>query len=151
MNKVLFLLLLLFVGCTLSADQEASLNNAKIEYVNARNSGQVMTYVAYTHPDVVAYYKELGDSMFVEKFGDSNGLAQGTFLQDGNIRNTEFNGDKIHVKYSFLEIDQLDFQMGSRDVIIYAVSNDDGKNWFFIEEEDYRNTAIIPEEKQLIK
>jgi hypothetical protein len=151
MNRILLLLLLFAVGCTLSADQEAALNNARIEYTNARNNGQVMTYVAYTHPDAVAHYKELGDSAFVAKFGSENRLLEAKFIQDANIRDTEMDGDHIHVKYSFLEIDQFDFTLEQNELFIIAISDDDGKNWFFIEEEDYRNTEIIPEDKQLIK
>lgn len=148
----MFLLLLLFAAsCSLSSDQESALNNAVNAYTQARNNGQVMTYVAFTYPNVVAYYKDQGDSSFVERFGGSEDLDSYSFIQDGNIREIENSGNKIHVKYSFLELDDIFYGAQGSEIIIYAISEDDGQNWFFIDEEDYLNASILNENERLIK
>ena len=150
--KKMFLLLLLFASsCSLNSDQEAALNNAVNAYTQARNNGQVMTYVAFTYPNVVAYYKNLGDSSFVERFGGSEDLDSYSFIQDGNIRKIENSGSKIHVKYSFLELDDIFYGAQGSEIIIYAISEDEGQNWFFIDEEDYLNASILKENERLIK
>lgn len=151
MNKLFLLLILFITGCSLSADQESSLNSAVTAYTTARNNGQVMTYVAFTYPNAVAFYKDQGDSAFVEKFGGSNDIDTYSFIQDGNIRDIESDGKKIHVRYSFLELDDIFYGAKGSEVIIYSISEDDGKNWFFIDEEDYENESIINKNDRLIK
>ncbi|MGB0915164.1 MAG: hypothetical protein ACPGVI_03785 [Crocinitomicaceae bacterium] len=143
------ILLLLLTGCTLSADQEASLNDAMVSYVNSKNNGVVMSYVAFTHPNSVAHYKAQGDSAFTAKF-DLSDSEYDPFLQDGNIREIETEGDKITVKYNFLNVSGNYFEEQSEEVVIFAISEDAGSTWFFIEEEDYFNNDIISEENRLI-
>ena len=150
MKYAYLLLFFVLIGCTLSADQETALNDAMTAYTSARNNGEVMTYVAYTYPDVVAYYKDEGDSSFIKKFGGED-LDYLPYIQDGNLRDVEFNGSKIHVKYQFLEIQDALFEIDSREIIIFAISEDDGKNWYFMDELDYMNEAVFSQERRLIK
>ena len=150
--KKLYLLLLLFAaGCSLNSDQEASLNSAVTAYTTARNNGQVMTYVAFTYPDVVAYYKDKSDSSFIEKFGGSENIDSYSFIQDGNIREIKSDGNKLHVKYSFLELDDIFYGAEGSEAIIYAISEDNGQNWYFLDEVDYLNGSILKQNERLIK
>lgn len=143
------ILLLLLAGCTLSADQEASLNDAMVSYVNSKNNGVVMSYVAFTHPNSVAYYKAKGDSAFTTKF-DLSDSEYDPFLQDGNILEIETNDNEITVKYNFLSVSGSFFEEDAEEVTIFAISEDAGETWFFIEEDDYFNNDIISKEKRLI-
>ncbi len=145
----MFTLLLLLGSCTLNADQEASLNNALTSYINSRNNGAVMSYVAFTHPNVVNHYKNAGDSVFQSHFDVSNEYTR-PFFQDGLIRSTEKNGNTIHVKYLFKKIEANDFDRQMTDAIIIAMSNDNGTSWFFAEEEDYFNWKIFKKDELLI-
>lgn len=109
-----------------------------------------MPYVAAIHPNVVKYYKELGDSTFQEKFELKPLGEGGDFIQDGNIRETSSKGDVIHVRYSFLSIaDEFDMNSG-RELEIIAVSEDDGVSWNFVEMRDYKNDKIFPKDRRLI-
>lgn len=147
--KLKYLLLLFLVAaCSLNADQEATLNKAVNVYLESRNEGSVISYVAMVHPNVVSHYKTKGDEIFLSKFDLStdNGL-----LQDGTIKEVEKDNRKIHVLYEFVRVD-FDYQESDvKKVKIAAVSEDAGKTWFFIEYVDYTNPDIIPVKQRLIK
>lgn len=141
----------LFLGaCTLNADQEASLNNAMFAYINSRNKGVVMSFVAYTHPDVVNYYKTAGDSIFTGKF-DLMQYENPYELNDGNILTINSDGDIIHVQYSFTSLIFGTNEIVNEDFIIFALSDDNGISWSFMEEDDYLNDQIMDPSDRLIK
>lgn len=142
------LLLLFLAACTLNADQEKSLNEAMNHYLSARNNNEVLNFVAFTNGKVVKYYKEKGDSIFKIKFGAGEEFV---FIQDGNIRDTEASENKIHVKYSFLKISGDLFAEDSEEIFIYAISEDNGVSWTFVDENDYLNDAIFTNQQRLIK
>ena len=144
------LLFLLLAACTLSASQEASLQKAMSSYINAHNNGAVMAYVGFTHPNVVGFYKDKGDSVFRERFelfAPENG---GDFLQDGNIQKIETKGNAIHVQYVFdsYQVRGLDERFSKVGII--AISSDQGKTWFFADKSDYINDTIFKKADRLI-
>lgn len=142
------LLLLFLAACTLNADQEKSLNDAVNRYLSARNNNEILSYVAMTNANAVKYYKNQGDSTFKLKFGAGDEFE---FIQDGNIRDTEASGSKIQVKYSFLKITGDLFAEDSQEIFIYAISEDNGVSWTFIDEADYLNDEIFTNKMRLIK
>lgn len=143
----IILLLLMAVSCTLSADQEKSLNEAQRAYVDARNEADVLKYVGYTHPNVIAHYKHLADSSFQKKFD----LSEDPYtIQDGTIREIKTDNNSIHVAYLFKTIEKGSYGEFGEDRIIVAISEDSGKTWFFLEKADYLNNNILPKEHQLI-
>jgi len=143
-----FFLLILLGSCALNGDQESTLNNAVTSYIDARNNGILMSYVAFTHPNTVAYYKNQGDSLFVAKF-DLASEENSVYLQDGNIKEIQSAGNVIHVKYAFLGIDEDDNQSAG-EITIYAISNDDGASWYFMDASDYENEKILKSSDRLI-
>ena len=135
-------------GCTLSADQEKSLSDAQRSYVNARNESDVLKFVGYTHPNVIAHYKHMADSSFQKKFD----LTEDPYLlQDGTIREIKKKDKTIHVLYRFKTVEKGSFGVFGDDRNIIAISEDGGKTWFFVEKEDYLNDTILPEKHQLIE
>ena len=146
-TSIALLFLLFLTACSLNATQEASLNNAKTSFINAKNNGSVMSYVAFTLPDAVAYYQKQGDSVFQKRF-DLSENNYNTFIQDGNIRKITQKEGEIQVKFEFLEVNME--EVSQEKQILYALSDDDGKTWFFLEEEDYFNDEIFSPEKRLI-
>jgi len=135
-------------SCSLNATQEASLNNAKTSFINSKNNGTVMSYVAFTLPEVVSYYKSQSDSVFQQRF-DLSSKETTDFLSNGNIRVVEESNSLIHVKYEFTNVNFED--VSQEKVIVFALSNNTGKSWFFAEENDYFNDDILPDSKRLIK
>ena len=145
------LLFLLLAACTLSASQEATLQKAMSSYITAHNDGAVMAYVGFTHPSVVGFYQDKGDSVFRERFelfAPENG---GDILQDGNLKVIETKGNVIHAHYVFdsFRTRGLDQEVSDHDII--AISNDDGKTWFFADKIDYENDSIFNPKERLIK
>ncbi len=145
-----FLLLLGLTACSLNADQEAALSTATISYINARNEGVATAYVAFTYPKAVAYYTAQGDSVFQQRY-DLSEVDSQPFLQDGNIETIEKNGEKIHVRYSFLSVDAYNYDIPSQEVYIIAISENNGVSWSYIDEEDYYNDAIVKPGDRLLK
>jgi len=146
----MIILLLTFTSCSLNADQEASLHQAMVSYVNSRNNGAVMSYVGFTHPNIVAHYKAQGDSLFQIHF-DVSDEEERPFFQDGIIKTIETDGDIIHVKYEFEKYEYFEEMDDVRKIIIFALTENAGKSWFFAEEEEYYNDKIIAKNKRLIK
>ncbi len=150
MKKILTIapLFLLFLSaCSLNATQEATLNKAKTSFINAKNNGSVMNYVAFTLPVAVAYYQQQGDSVFQKRF-DLSENNYNTFIQDGNIREIAKKEGEIQVKFEFLEVNIEEVSKVKK--YVYALSDNDGKSWFFLEEEDYFNDNIFSPDKRLI-
>ena len=70
-----FILLFIIGSCSLNATQESALNQSKNEYIGAINEGIIISYVAYTHPNAVRYYKDHGDEVFLNRnFGTKETL-----------------------------------------------------------------------------
>jgi len=107
-----------------------------------------MSYVAFTLPEVVAFYKNQSDSIFQERF-DLSSDEYSDFLTNGNIREIVKNSPEIHVKYEFTNVNVED--VASSKVIVFALSKNDGITWFFAEKNDYFNDEILSPEKRLIK
>jgi hypothetical protein len=146
----LFALLLILGSCTLSSDQEQSLQHAVQEYIDARNEGILVIYTGYTHPNALDYYLSQSDEAFTDRFDLTPG-PKTLFLQDGTMRDTEWDGDNIHIRYEFLGINEMDFNTQTRIVNIYAISIDDGASWHFMDEVDYMNDRIMKPKYRLIK
>lgn len=146
MPYVILLLLVIF-SCSLSAEQEKSLSEAQRAYLDARNKPDVLKYVGYTHPNVIAHFKHLSDSSFQKKFD----ISEDPFsLQDGTIREIKKKDRSIHVEYLYKTVEKGSFGLFGDDKTVIAISEDAGKTWFFIEKEDYLNSEILPNEHQLI-
>lgn len=142
------LLLIVLFGCALSADQERALSEAQRSYVDARNNADILKFIGYTHPSVIAHYKNQADSSFQEKFDLSNDPFT---IQDGTIRLIKQKGTSFHVDYLFKTLEKGSFGVFGDDVHIIAISEDNGKSWFFLDEKDYRNEQIIALKNQLIE
>lgn len=151
MKLCYFCILVLLLGaCTLSSSQEATLHKALTAYVAAHNDGKTMAYVGSTHPNVVGFYEDKGDSIFRQQFELFTPENGGNFLQDGNIKEIEKKGNNIHIHYVFDSFEMQDLTQKVSDVGIIAISNDQGKTWFFAEEADYKNDNIFNKEERLL-
>jgi len=113
-------------ACALNSTQEKSLNRAIIQYQNAYNKGLTILEVSLTHPCVVdAVYK---DSLtLINQFIHSN-----ISLDNYEIDHVEQSGKEMRVKLIFSCYD-YDKKDPLSKKIIYALSADEGKTWFFAE------------------
>lgn len=141
-------LLLLVASCSMNAEQEQSLNQATSLYLDAHNNGYVMSYVAMIYPDAVKYYKSKGDNYFKSKFELISEENKSSILQDGILKEIRSKDENIQVHYNFIEVDNLTSSRKNRSII--AISEDNGKSWFFLDKEDYLNNDIVDKENRLI-
>ena len=142
-------ILLLVASCTLSSRQEASLHKALTAYLDAHNNGAVMAYVGYTHPNVVGFFEDQGDSIFREKFELFSADNGGDYLQDGTLKEIQKENQQIHVRYVFESFQ--DYETRPDELGLIAISVDDGESWYFVFEEDYTNEKIFSKDEQLIE
>lgn len=133
---------LLLTSCTLTAKQEEHLNKQFTSYIESNNEGIMLEAVALSHPAVVRFYKNQGDSVFMEHFkhGLSRNDETGDFIEDPIYRESKEQKNLIHRKYQ-LKIYNSEIVINPK-YIIFAVSEDKGDNWFFIRSEDYYNDNI---------
>ncbi len=109
-----------------------------------------MAYVAYTHPNVVGFFEDQGDSLFREKFELFSTGNGGDYLQDGTLKEIEKKNNQIHVRYVFDSYTEIDYNSIANELGLIAISVDDGESWYFVEEYDYTNEKIFSKDEQLI-
>lgn len=150
MKTIYFLLLMAIItSCTLNSTQEKSLQNALNEYVKLHNEGKVTGFAALTHPSVLKYYNNLGENAFAQKFELVDTSYNSATWQNAIIRSTKKEKEKIHVLYRIKEIPS-EKDLDPKHIHIVAISKDNGINWLFIDEQDYRNDKIFRKENRLL-
>lgn len=146
--KLIPFTLLLLTACTLNGEQEKKLNESLSAYVFARNECQVISYVAFTYPDLVAQYKSQGDSLFKEQF---NCNKDSIYLEDPTIRQTEKKGADIHVLYDLTAYNENTGDVEKVKHQVVAISHDDGNSWFFLDRAVYVDKSLLPKLERLLK
>lgn len=148
--KYLFILLSLVVlaSCALNADQEQKLNQSMAGYLHARNDCQLVSYVAFTYPAVVADYKEQGDSIFQAKFDCTQDSIT---WNDPTIRLIQQEGKSIHALIDVAQVDEYSYEILKEKQQIVAISEDNGNSWFFVEHSYYVDKSKLNNLKRLIK
>ena len=124
---LLFLSLLWFlVACSLTANQEKSLNRAIIQYQNAYNKELTILEVSLTHPCVIDAH--LSDTGKLKKLF----VHLGASLENYDIQSIDKDGADMKVKLTF---DYLNGQAEIQDSkkTIYALSSNRGESWFFLD------------------
>lgn len=129
----LLLLLIFLTACTLSGEQENRLNKQLSRYVKAYNENNTLEYAGLTHPAVVRYYTDLGDSGFVNHFSTQIGERE-VSIYNPLYREMRTDGKWMERKYTITK-DSYDEHNSSYE--LYAISSDGGDNWFFLTEDDY--------------
>lgn len=149
MTKLFYIpLLFLFIACTLDSRQEEKLNVAFQDYIKAYNEDLMLQYVALTHVKVVAHYKAKSEEEFIAHFQQSKSDSVRTYYGDYFVDGTKESGNYIQRCFTvekYTEYEEVDPKYR-----IYACSEDKGKTWFFINEDDYFDMSI-PLKKRLFK
>jgi len=144
-------ILLAIVSCSFNARQETLLNKATISYINAFNEKEIMNHVASTHPNCVSFYKDQGDSVFKSKFNLKSDEKISQILQDPTIRSSKFDKKSIHVKYQIFLIENKLSDIAAEKIDLFAISDDEGETWFFMESKDYYNDEVFAQKYRLIR
>lgn len=139
---------LLFYACALNGEQEKKLNESLSAYIFARNECQVISYVAFTYPELVSSYKSEGDSLFKERF---NCNKDSIYLDDPTIREIRKNGQDIHVLYDLTAYNENSGEQNDLKHKVVGVSNDDGNSWFFMDHTEYVDKSRLPKLQRLLE
>lgn len=135
MHKILFISLICFLtACGLNSSQEKSLNIAIAKYLMSVNSDLKLSRAAATHPDVLKYYKALGNKAFKGIFEKETGI-----WTDAVVGVVKKEDKIIHVELKVANTEDLIEDKSKNRFSIFAISTDDGNSWFFVEEKDYKN------------
>lgn len=146
MKRIVYLTLLLLISsCALDSRQEEKLNEAFHTYIDSHNKGLTLQYVALTHVNVVKHYKSKGNDAFLAYFNkDKDSIYYGEYF----VKDTKTEGKHIQRCFTVERYNQeKELNHAYR---IFACSEDEGKSWFFINEDDYFNDSI-PLAKRLFK
>lgn len=134
-----FALLILFSACTLSGDQENRLNEQLNQFIEAYNNNDPLVVSAGTHVSVIKFYKEQGDTAFINKFKQKDDEDR-LFFDNPMMIETKDQGKSIQRIYTVEKATESTFL--TDEYRIFAVSENKGETWFFVLEEDYYNENI---------
>lgn len=144
-------LLSALVACTLNSKQETSLNQHISKYLKARNGCMVVGLVGFTYPEYVRELKNQGDSVLLQAMDCSESHKKGISYKDPTLRKIKKENTKIHIYY------ELDIENGNsgkterRAEGLYAISEDNGKSWYFLTKEIYNDNSVCKSLDRLIK
>ncbi len=103
------------------------------KYLFAVNSDLKLSRASYTHPSVLKYYKGEGYDEFKTYFSKKN-----FFWSDAVIGKIEKQESLVQVELKIaLKNDEYAMPEKKR-ISIFALSEDGGSTWFFVEENDYK-------------
>lgn len=135
-------LIALVTACGLSSEQEMHLNKDLLEYIYARNNGDAIKQIGYTHPSIVKHYVEGDSTQLLERFqelphkidGTPRNLTDSTFIWENYyVMHVKSSGNKVQVNISIKAVNQL----GTEEKIpLIAMSLNEGKNWVFLREDE---------------
>ncbi len=151
MKRALFysLFVLLLGACSLSASQEQELNKQTGLYLDAYERNSVLVIVSKTHPSFVKYAKSKGMAYFKSVFENEN--REELVYINPVIQEIQRKDDYIQVLY---EVDNEYIQNGEnqhKKSRFVALSDDDGKNWYFLNYATYSNKKICKDIPRLLK
>lgn len=136
---LLMILTAILGACTISGEQEERLNAQLGKYINAHNDQHLLQLIGLSQPQVVRFYKEQGDSVFIQHFKDFHD-GEKTYMEDPTYRDMKSQGKLIQRKY-WVAYYTNQVEINHR-YSLFALSDDGGDTWFFLREDDYFNTAI---------
>ncbi|MCE3295868.1 MAG: hypothetical protein K0R65_1582 [Crocinitomicaceae bacterium] len=151
MKKTLICLLSLILlgACSLSASQEQELNKQTGIYLDAQERNALLVVVSKTHPSFVRYAKSKGESYFKNVF--ENEAGEELVFINPMIRKIESKGDHLQVLY---EVEKEYIQNGENhrnSSRFVALSDDEGKTWYFLDHATYANKKICRDIPRLLK
>lgn len=130
---LLFVSVLFFSACGLNASQEKSLNMAVAKYLFAVNEDLKLSRASYMHPSVLKYYKNKGQREFKNLF-----VREKMLWTDAVVGKIKTNGEMVQAELK-IALKEHEYAVPEKERIsIYAISDDNGQSWFFVEERDYK-------------
>jgi len=130
----LFFILMLISSCSLNADQERNLNKSIIKYLFSVNRELKLSIAAATHPLILHELKEEGDEKLKAYLEPKNHI-----WTDAIIGRTKIKNEVIHIELKIALIDKESFDKSPNRIRLYTISEDNGKNWYFVDYKIYES------------
>lgn len=152
MKNIFFLCLFLLISfaCSLSSKQEKTLNKSLVIYLKSIEENNPLIQTSLTHPDFLKYIYSKGDNYFLQIFG-KNYKEEHLEIMFPVIRQVKFDKNNIHVLFELKKEYISEGVNHVKPVFYVAISEDNGKTWFFVNIKLYRNKKICKKIKRLLK
>lgn len=130
------------ISCELSTKQEMSLNKSIKDLIIARNNGDALSYLDYTHPIITKHYKSQDDDVFRERFQSVKPKTSRDVVNTDEVywQNTYQKKVKSNDEYIQVEI-EVSLVKGYDHIdsthTIYAITKLESNDWLFVEQQDY--------------
>jgi hypothetical protein len=141
---VIFLGFILF-SCSLDANQEKSLNKSIIKYLFSINRELKLSIAAATHPLILRQLKEDGHEKLKSYLAPKYNI-----WTDAVIGKTKIKGDIIHIELKVAQVSKETYEKNDKRIRLYAISEDNGKNWYFVDYKLYE-TDYCKKFKRILK
>lgn len=140
--SIILVLIILTLGCDLSTEQETQLNKDLSNLISVRNNGDALSYLNYTHPIIVKYYKSLGDSVYKNRFQPISPKSSRDGLDTSEVYWTNAYQKEVKSDDSLIQVEvQITLARGYDKIdsssTVYAIAKKNGSNWLFVEQHDY--------------
>lgn len=141
----LFLIFFTVTSCSLNAEQERNLNKSIIKYLFSVNRELKLSIAAATHPLILRELKEDGDEKLKAYLEPKHHI-----WTDAIIGKTKMDGAIVHIELKVALISKETFEKAPNRIRLYAISEDNGENWYFVDYKIYESN-YCKKFKRLIK
>jgi hypothetical protein len=132
-------------SCSLNAEQERNLNKSIIKYLFSVNRELKLSIAAATHPLILRELKEESDEKLKAYLEPKHHI-----WTDAIIGKSKIKGEIFHIELKVALVSKETYEIAPNRIRLYAVSEDNGKNWYFIDYEIYESD-YCKKFKRLIK
>lgn len=141
----LFLIFFTVASCSLNAEQERNLNKSIIKYLFSVNRELKLSIAAATHPLILRELKEDGNQKLKAYLEPKHHI-----WTDAIIGKTKMDGAIVHIELKVALISKETFEKAPNRIRLYAISEDNGENWYFVDYKIYESN-YCKKFKRLIK
>jgi len=121
-------------SCSLNAEQERNLNKSIIKFLFSVNKELKLSVAAATHPLILRQLKDDGHEK-LKSYLDPKYYI----WTDAVIGKTKIKGDVIHIELKVAQVSKQTYEKNDKRIRLYAISEDNGKNWYFVDYKLYES------------
>jgi hypothetical protein len=132
-------------SCSLNAEQERNLNKSIIKYLFSLNRELKLSIAAATHPLILRELKEESDEKLKAYLEPKHHI-----WTDAIIGKSKIKGEILHIELKVALVSKETYEKAPNRIRLYAVSEDNGKNWYFVDYKIYESD-YCKKFKRLIK
>lgn len=121
-------------SCSLNSEQERNLNKSIIKFLFSVNKELKLSVAAATHPLILRQLKEDGHEK-LKRYLD----PKYNIWTDAVIGKTKIKGDVIHIELKVAQVSKQTYEKNDKRIRLYAISEDNGKNWYFVDYKLYES------------